>query len=590
MDDNIDPIRDENAPTEDGLTPDQVEEEAKAEEEFISEPEDTVLNPLVPEEPKEEDDRLEGSISSGDLSTDYPEEPAADPVSNEANTDAAALDAEEPAPVEEAPAEDVAPVEGDAPAEEAAPAVDEAAVSEEAKAIVGAAIVTDSVAPKPAEDAAVATDAPKKKSKKGLIITLIIILVLLAGGAVAAVVWLGIFNSPKVAVSDAISNLWKKDNAKYSLSANVMSKDFNFELSRDKNGAEISGVLPMSTGSNAPTFNALYRKGGTFYVKLSGVKDSIESNMSVGSLDADSAALLKKVATAATEDIDDNWLKLEINDSFLSSIGLKNGVGDCIVSTFDGFFEQSTYDEMAKIYEEHPFFTINESAEVKEKDGVRYYKVTVNTEEAKKFVEALSKADFAKRGTNCVESIMKSYTSAVSKSGNTLSSSSMLTDDYDSSDSKCLGVDGAKCGSSTSDYYDIDPIVRGTPTTESEVLLGITTWTHELVSISLDGSEDEIKIDYGKAKTSDPGDAKDVMTVLGGIEAKVKTAFKDAILEKYKEYCEDYGAASDECVNSLSQYVTDDMIDEAYANMLSQLAQRLGAYSNLLNINSNLIK
>jgi hypothetical protein len=54
------------------LTPEQIAEEAKAEEEFISAPEDTITNPLVPEEPTPADvqeNTLEGAIGSGDLQT-----------------------------------------------------------------------------------------------------------------------------------------------------------------------------------------------------------------------------------------------------------------------------------------------------------------------------------------------------------------------------------------------------------------------------------------------------------------------------------------------------------------------------------------
>ena len=53
-------------------------EVAKAEEEFISAPEDHVENPLVSGEPKEDDsegdDRLRGAIGSGSLAVDYPNE------------------------------------------------------------------------------------------------------------------------------------------------------------------------------------------------------------------------------------------------------------------------------------------------------------------------------------------------------------------------------------------------------------------------------------------------------------------------------------------------------------------------------------
>ena len=73
---------DENK-TESGLTPEQVAEEAKAEEEFLSAPEDTV-NPLVPEEEKASG-APDGMISSADVSEAAPVDENLDLVSNEEN-------------------------------------------------------------------------------------------------------------------------------------------------------------------------------------------------------------------------------------------------------------------------------------------------------------------------------------------------------------------------------------------------------------------------------------------------------------------------------------------------------------------------
>ena len=134
-------------------------ETAKAEEDFISTPEDTVENPLVPEEKTddEDEDRLKGAIGSGNLAVDYPEEaaPAEEPAVEETPAET---------PVEEAPATE-------APAEEAAPAAETPV--EEVPAAAPVAEATATVAD---------YDAPKKKSKAGLIITLVVIFLLLIEG------------------------------------------------------------------------------------------------------------------------------------------------------------------------------------------------------------------------------------------------------------------------------------------------------------------------------------------------------------------------------------------------------------------------
>ena len=170
------------------------DEEAKAEEAFINDPEDHVENPLVPEEEESAEieptevpdaDLPEGAAGSGNLETVVPDEP----VNNESltTTEDQVMPEEQPA---EAAAPAVEPVAEPAPAAEPTPAP----AAEPAAA--------------PVADTPAAADAPKKKGGAGKIIALIIVLLLVIGGIVGAILFFNWHESPEKVQADALTKLF----------------------------------------------------------------------------------------------------------------------------------------------------------------------------------------------------------------------------------------------------------------------------------------------------------------------------------------------------------------------------------------------
>ncbi len=490
---------DENAPAETEKTEKELaDEEAKAEEEFISTPEDTVENPLVPEEPKEVDDsededRLKGAIGSGNLEADYPEEEK-ELVNNEDNfTSEPAAEAE--APVEETPVEETA---AETPVEEV---------------VTGPAITTNTPVTE-ANPFAVANPAtsdgfePKKKSKAGLIVTLVVLALLLIGGGVGFFVWMSIAESSENILKDALAKVWTVENIQMTGSMELANAGNNYEITFD--GAKAGGNLGGSgkiKGSYSGTdfsisFSSSYIKGGEAYVKLDGLKDVLDS-LNLDSLGAlageDTAALLSSMLGAIVKKVDGQWYKITAAD--IKDYDT-NGSMSCMLESIDGAISNDTMKKVADIYKKHPFIEVDKKADVKEEDGVKYITVTVNKDESKKFADEAKEVDSLKKLAKCA----------------------------DSSEEK--------------DKESKNP----------KVVLGVKPWSHELVSASIESEGENagkmnIKMTYDKKDISAPSDAKKLSTLSTDIEKAVQDA-----LEKYiDKACQQYAAYGQTMVDYCKQ-------------------------------------
>lgn len=466
-------------------------ETAKAEEDFISTPEDTVENPLVPEEKTddEDEDRLKGAIGSGNLAVDYPEE---------------AAPAEEPA-VEETPAE--APVEeapvAEAPAEEAAPATETPV--EEAPAAAPVAEATATVAD---------YDAPKKKSKAGLIITLVVIFLLLIGGGVGFFIWMMSNESPENLLKDSLAKLWTSENIQMAgtLSNESKKKDdgaSSFEITFDgaKSGGNITGsgkIKGKASGADINIdFSASYIKGGEAYFKLEGLKKLVKSlgledgddESGISSLMGDYSALLSSLLGAIVKKVDGQWYKITASEAKENSVTKSAG---CMLENIDGALDPETMKKVADIYKEHPFIAADKDSEVKEENGVKFIVAKINKDESKKFAEEVKKIDSMKKIAAC--------------------SDEKEEEEEDEKNAK-----------------------------DTKVTLGIKPWSHELVSavISSEGEEGTSKLDvkmtYDKKDISAPSDAKAFDKLGSEIEEAVKDAMSDYIDEMCKKTYGSYG-------------------------------------------------
>lgn len=460
-------------------------EEAKAEEDFISTPEDHVENPLVPEEKSEDDedeDRLKGAIGSGNLAVDYPEEK------------------EEEAPVEEAaPAEEAAPVEESAPAEET-PASEPVATEE--PVVEAAAPVAEATAT--VADIAAAPIEPKKKSKAGLIITLVVIFLLLIGGGVAFFIWMMSNESPENILKDSLAKLWTAENIQMTGTLSTESNGSKYEVSFDgaKSGGNIGGSGKIKTKYSGTDididFSASYIKGGEAYFKLEGLKKLTKifesGDDDESSLMGDYSALLSGLLGAIVKKVDGQWYKIAAADAKNNESTKSLG---CMLEKLDGATDKETMKKVADIYKEHPFVKVDKDASVKEEDGVKYLAVIVDKDESKKFAEEVKKIDAYKSIAECSDSEIKSE--------------------------------------------------KDESTNDTKLTFGIKPWSHELVSVKASSEEKksslDVKIVYDKKEISAPSDAKNIDKLGEDIEDAVKSAlnaYVDKTCQAYAAYGQTY--------------------------------------------------
>ena len=364
---------DEEQDIPDGVTPEEwqrIQEEAQAEEEFISDREDTV-KPLVftkkdgsaIDEPKTRSvDASDGVLGSGNLEGGFGE-----PISNEhelrkesmeedkspiSNTDDAAES------VADVPAEDsgIAGDEVTAEPVSADSSVDAAPTSEpEAEPALPAAEnpADPSVVAAPSADVPTATETPtqipggmptspvpadatvaaagaepKKKKKTGLIIGLVVFFLLIVGGGIAAFLLYNAHEAPEQQVKDAISNVL---NAK--------------TLGATKVAAIESGKLPyikMSVSSEATeglnmSTEFSLKGNSSFYVKVDGLTD-LSKNLAgqfSSSLDADTSKFVTKIIDSIIKPIDNTWIVASIEDAE------SKATASCIQESIDGISSES---------------------------------------------------------------------------------------------------------------------------------------------------------------------------------------------------------------------------------------------------------
>ena len=496
---------DENAPVE--KTPEEMAaEEAKAEEEFISTPEDHVENPLVPEEPKEDDsedeDRLKGAIGSGNLAADYPEEEK-ELASNEDNmTDSIVNDTSSAS--DSTPEVEDAPVQTDTiETAVAEPTVEENPAATTVESAETITTTTESIADMAAQTN---TAAPKKKSKAGLIITLVIVALLLIGGVVGFFIWMSIVEAPENALKDSLAKFWTSENVQMSGNFTMDNDGTKYEISFDgaKSEGNIGGSGKIKTKYNGANvdidFSASYIKGGTLYAKIDGLEKVVKS-LNLGS-DSSSvmggySELLSSILGTVVETIDGQWYKIAASD--LKDVSAAEGLS-CMLENLDGAVSKDSMQSVADVYKKHPFIAMDKDAEVKEEDGVKYIPVTVNKDDSKKFIDELRKIDGFKKIAACSESESED-------------------DDLDF------------------DEEDSD---------KTKMTLGVKAWSHELVSAELEKDGDNagklsVKMSYDKKEVAVPNDAKSISELGTEIEKSLKTAMTSYVEKMCSQTYASYG-------------------------------------------------
>ena len=519
------------------------EDEAIAEEEFVSHAEDEV-NPMLfdetveeePVEPTEEEKLLDGAIGSGNL--EIPEQPfnneealrnenvnEEDKKTPTTETDGALVDpfasvedagtttvadtavdsspevtevtapASEPeaAPVEE-PVAGPEPVAAPAPAEPADP--------------ISAAVPADPAAAAPAEQ-------PKKKKGKGGIIALIIILLLLIGGGIGFFVWYTMHETPEKSLSDAISKLWEADDIKVkgdikSVTSNEDEKvETTITLDAGVSGKNTSANFGFNVAMGDTKFDlglGLISADKVSYIKVDnakGVTDALFDliqNLSKMSFDEDEEEVVEdegeelspqmQVAKAMFdglgEALSDTWIKIDSED--IPSM-------KCVVDKSDALNSAEFKKKIAEIYEEHAFIAVTEDAKVTEKDGLKYIPITIKKDEYNAFVKAVKELQEFKDLNSC-------------------EGMSFKLDEMKDEDLKDLSIK-----------------------------FGIKGFSHELMAIELSQKNEKektestatLKLSYEKTSIAAPSDAKTLEDINKTFKEKTKAKAKEAM----KKYVED---------------------------------------------------
>ena len=335
------------------LTPEEIEE-ARAEEEFISAPEDTVNNPLVPA------NSGGVSISSGNFMHEDFTGGSEKPINNETN-------------IKEEIVENQAQSKSIFDKTQAAPAPVASAAP--------AAQPTPAVAP-------VTGAAPKKKSKAGLIVTLCVIAVLLIGGGLGVFFWLMSREAPENLVKDSFSKVFESEYVGFTGSSEFESNgakgNIDFDITKAGENLKLDGTLTIS--DTKLKINAIQYKSET-YLKVDGIDDlsiSDLSKQSNGLINETTAVMLENIFKYASKAINNTWIKADasIISNFIPSSGDCSFGLDTILN--------ADFGKAKDAYKDNSFIVRDDKADTKEKDGVKYIKVKADKEKMKSFLKALT--------------------------------------------------------------------------------------------------------------------------------------------------------------------------------------------------------
>ena len=325
-----------------------IDEEAIAEEEFVSDLEDTIENPLVydgdkltvqskkTQEEGEKKEELAGAIGSGELvvNTPFNNEEALrsenmndgdNPFGSDSTTNKG-FDGPDKAPLDDA-TETIAP--STTPKEEDAPSTTENTESESVESTPATETESESTStPALGEDKGGSTDTntetpvvsnaptaenatePKKKKKTGLIVG-IIVAVLLVGAAIGGVIFYMMHESKEQTVLDAITNLIGGGSQQIGSSVKTDARQFDgtIKLNAVKDAEGLKGMtLAFKSDSKASNFsgsgsltfdlttgqsitidvNAAYISEDGIYFKLDKLKEALSNEALFGSSDLSS--------------------------------------------------------------------------------------------------------------------------------------------------------------------------------------------------------------------------------------------------------------------------------------------------------------
>ena len=358
-------LHEDDEPEEtDPMSPEErriINEEAKAEEEFIADQEDSV-NPMFFEKTEEEEktenqpsvaaeQQLDGAFGSGGLVEEEPE----DPISNEEEL------RKEGADIDYTPIDITPAIE---PAEEALEEIEQitdqpiadpnSVPAPEAKAPEVTDVATPtgevvSVSPKPIPAGMPVSSAPvaeskndvdakkttkPKKKKTGLIVVIVAVLLLVTGGGLGFYAY-NQHEAPEKIVNDAVDGLL--DSTVLGVTANSLTPT--------------SGKHPMI---DATVRDSKYSAGESVHVSVA----------------------FKDLSTADLDSEKEDEKKYK-----------------CIIESLDTFISSSFKKKAAGIYRSNSFLTYDESSSIDEEDGIKQYPVEFSDDNLENYFTAIRETD-----------------------------------------------------------------------------------------------------------------------------------------------------------------------------------------------------
>lgn len=260
-----------------------------------------------------------------------------------------------------------------------------------------------------------AVEQPKKKSKTGLIIGIVVGSLVLLGLIALALWYFLVWQHPQNVLSRAVAKSFTQETSvaqgKITAEADGMDMTIDFKGATNQKKGKIDATMSVNAkGVNQAvkvSFEGIAGDDGALYFKADGIKAAVDQvfeasfkeNMLAETTPEQRAFLntpegkayveqMKKTAmeqfTPVIDAVDGEWVKVTPADLM---------VGDtkdarCAVEMLRAFQSDTTLrQQIARLYERHPFYTV--SGDVEAKQGMKGYRITIDSEKARAFGQAL---------------------------------------------------------------------------------------------------------------------------------------------------------------------------------------------------------
>lgn len=379
------------------------------------------------------------------------------------------------------------------------------------------------------------TGQQPKKKKLGLIISLCVLAVLLVGGGVFACIYLSWRQSDSVVLMNTVTNTIKA--SKIAVTGTV---ELNFsEASQDENGIKSMRINIDSAANNANSrgegtlaivpaegdevtigIGGAFMSDGTVYLKIDGVAGALDNLRP--ELPEETATIIGYLEEFLT-DLDGQWYKIDVADLDLDED--TTALYTCMVDAIKFSSTSDTRNELAKLYQEHPFLTATRQKSP-DADGNAIFNVQWNAHDLANFSNDIKDAEVFRKYTSC---------------GN----------------------------ESTEETYSITASYVTMPEDFPNINFHIDSWSHQLKGITANYEKDgdtlnaNLKFHYDGIEIIAPEDAKSISNIVTSLEDALKKAVRSMLKEQITATCAQY--PSDMRATCISAY--NEQIEEYLKNV-----------------------